>query len=40
MLSLREQIDLQIEDEIQDAVKFAEESPFPAPETALDYIYA
>ena len=34
------QIDQAIEDEVQDAVRFAEESPFPAPETALDYTYA
>jgi TPP-dependent pyruvate/acetoin dehydrogenase alpha subunit len=39
MKSLRDQIDQEIEDEIQDAVRFAEESPFPAPETALDYTY-
>jgi pyruvate dehydrogenase E1 component alpha subunit len=36
---LRDQIDQEVENEIQDAVQFAEESPFPAPETALDYIY-
>jgi pyruvate dehydrogenase E1 component alpha subunit len=36
---LREQIDQEIENEIMDAVRFAEESPFPAPETALDYAY-
>jgi pyruvate dehydrogenase E1 component alpha subunit len=29
----------EIEEEIQDAVKFAEESPYPAPETATDYVY-
>lgn len=40
MKGMREQIDQAIEDEIQDAVRFAEESPFPAPETALDYTYA
>jgi TPP-dependent pyruvate/acetoin dehydrogenase alpha subunit len=39
MKSLRDQIDQEIEDEVQDAVRFAEESPFPAPETALDYTY-
>jgi 2-oxoisovalerate dehydrogenase E1 component len=39
MKALRDQIDQEIEDEIQDAVRFAEESPFPAPETALDYTY-
>jgi len=37
--SLREQIDREVEEEIIDAVQFAEESPFPAPETALDYAY-
>jgi pyruvate dehydrogenase E1 component alpha subunit len=36
----RENIDRQIEDEIMDAVKFAEESPFPALDTASDYVYA
>jgi pyruvate dehydrogenase E1 component alpha subunit len=36
---LREQIDQEIENEIMDAVRFAEESPFPAPETAMDYAY-
>lgn len=39
MKALREQIDQDVENEIQDAVRFAEESPFPAPETALDYTY-
>ena len=39
-LATAEQIDQAIEDEVQDAVRFAEESPFPAPETALDYTYA
>jgi pyruvate dehydrogenase E1 component alpha subunit len=29
----------EIEAEIQDAVKFAEDSPYPAPETATDYVY-
>jgi pyruvate dehydrogenase E1 component alpha subunit len=37
--ALREQIDQEIENEIMDAVRFAEESPFPAPETAMDYTY-
>jgi pyruvate dehydrogenase E1 component alpha subunit len=36
---IREQIDNEIENEIMDAVRFGEESPFPAPETALDYAY-
>jgi len=38
--SLREQIDEEIETEVQDAVKFAEESPYPDPSTAMDYTYA
>jgi pyruvate dehydrogenase E1 component alpha subunit len=29
----------EMEVEIQDAVKFAEDSPYPAPETATDYVY-
>jgi pyruvate dehydrogenase E1 component alpha subunit len=36
----RSEIDTAIEAEIQGAVRFAEESPFPAPETVMDYIYA
>ena len=36
---VREQIDADIEAEIQDALKFAEDSPYPAPETASDYVY-
>jgi pyruvate dehydrogenase E1 component alpha subunit len=40
MKDLRIQIENEIEEEIQDAVRFAEESPFPAPETAMDYTYA
>jgi pyruvate dehydrogenase E1 component alpha subunit len=39
MKALRDQIDQDVENEIQDAVQFAEQSPFPAPETALDYTY-
>jgi pyruvate dehydrogenase E1 component alpha subunit len=39
MIAIREQIEQDVENEIQDAVRFAEESPFPAPETAMDYIY-
>lgn len=35
----REQIDREIEEEITDAVRFAEESPFPDPSTATDYVY-
>ena len=38
--STRKRIDDEVEAEVTDAVKFAEESPFPAPSTALDYIYA
>jgi len=34
-----ESVTQEIEDEIQDAVKFAEESPYPAPETAADFVY-
>jgi pyruvate dehydrogenase E1 component alpha subunit len=40
MKSAREKIDQEIESEIADAVKFAEESPMPDPATALDYVYA
>ncbi len=39
MNDLREKIDQEIENEIQDAVQFAEESPFPDESTALDYAY-
>jgi TPP-dependent pyruvate/acetoin dehydrogenase alpha subunit len=39
MKELRLRIENEIEEEIQDAVRFAEESPFPAPETAMDYVY-
>jgi pyruvate dehydrogenase E1 component alpha subunit len=39
MKALRDQIDQEVENEIQDAVLFAEQSPFPAPETAMDYTY-
>ena len=39
MKGIKEKIDEDVENEIQDAVRFAEESPFPAPETAMDYIY-
>jgi pyruvate dehydrogenase E1 component alpha subunit len=35
----RSQIDQEIEAEIVDAVQFAESSPFPAPETASNYVY-
>lgn len=37
---LRERIEAEVEEEIRDAVEFAENSPFPAPETAMDYVYA
>lgn len=40
MKTKREEIEKQIEEEIADAVKFAEESPLPDPSTALDYVYA
>jgi pyruvate dehydrogenase E1 component alpha subunit len=39
MKDLRIAIENEIEEEIQDAVRFAEDSPFPAPETAMDYTY-
>jgi TPP-dependent pyruvate/acetoin dehydrogenase alpha subunit len=39
MTSIREQIDQEIEEEIQGAVQFAESSAYPAPETAMDYVY-
>jgi len=39
MKGARDLIDQEIEDEVQDAVKFAEESPFPNAQTALDYVY-
>jgi pyruvate dehydrogenase E1 component alpha subunit len=35
-----EQIADRVEQEVEDAVRFAEESPFPAVETLYDYIYA
>lgn len=35
----REEIIRSIEEEIQDAVRFAEESPFPDPSTAMNYVY-
>ncbi|HMO01845.1 MAG TPA: pyruvate dehydrogenase (acetyl-transferring) E1 component subunit alpha [Oligoflexia bacterium] len=37
--TLRDQIDREIEEEILDAVKFAEESPEPDPSTAEKYVY-
>jgi pyruvate dehydrogenase E1 component alpha subunit len=37
--TLRKKLDQEVEEEVQDAVRFAEESPFPAPETACDYAY-
>ncbi len=40
MLQMRQSIEQEIENEIVDAVKFAEDSPYPALETALDYTYA
>lgn len=38
--TLRKKIELQIEEEIEDAVQYAENSPFPAADSALDYVYA
>ena len=40
MQDVHKSIDDEIEREVEDAVKFAEESPFPAAETAGDYVYA
>lgn len=40
MKSLREKIDQEIEAEVIDAVKFAEESPMPDPTTAQQFVYA
>lgn len=37
--STRERIDQEIEAEVADAVRFAEESPFPPEATASDYVY-
>ena len=39
MVPAREAIEREIEEEIQDAVQFAECAPFPDPSTALDYVY-
>ncbi len=39
MSALREKIDAEIDAEIEDAVRFAEESPMPDPDTALNYVY-
>ena len=39
MKAKRTDIDAHVEDEVADAVKFAEESPFPDPSTASDYVY-
>jgi len=39
MKGTRDRIDQEIEAEIMDAVQFAEESPFPDPATATDYVY-
>jgi pyruvate dehydrogenase E1 component alpha subunit len=36
---VRDRIDREVEEEVMDAVKFAEESPFPAASTAADYVY-
>lgn len=40
MTSEREKIDQEVEEEIQDAVRFAEQSNEPDPNTALNYVYA
>lgn len=37
--NIRKKIDQAVEAEVADAVKFAEESPFPDVSTALDYVY-
>jgi pyruvate dehydrogenase E1 component alpha subunit len=34
------QIEQQVQDEVDEAVRFAEESPFPDPSTLLDHLYA
>ena len=39
MQAIKETIDREIEDEVQDAVRFGEESPFPDPSSAMDYVY-
>ena len=39
MTAIRNTIEQEIENEVQDAVKFAEESNFPDPSTATDYVY-
>ena len=40
MGALKEKIDKEIEEEVQDAVKFAEESKFPDASTVANYVYA
>ena len=40
MSESRKNIDERIEEEIKDAVNFAEESPFPSEDSAFDYVYA
>jgi pyruvate dehydrogenase E1 component alpha subunit len=37
--SLRTKIEQEVEDEVQDSVRFAEESPFPEENTAMEYVY-
>ena len=39
MAAMKTKIDTEIEEQIADAVRFAEESPFPDASTALDYTY-
>lgn len=40
MLEIRERIEAEIEAEIKDALEYAESAPFPAAETAQDFVYA
>jgi len=40
MAPLKKKIETEIEAEMSEAVRLAEEAPFPEPETALDYTYA
>ena len=34
-----ENIDIEIEKKLEDSIKFARESPFPDPESSLDFMY-
>jgi pyruvate dehydrogenase E1 component alpha subunit len=40
MRDIRTRVDSEVEDEIQDALRFAEESEMPDPSTVMDYIHA